>query len=404
MKFISILFFILVLCVSLVMADENLQATGGVPEVKSDGKILKYDMTLWEASRLALRNNFDIQLAKYDILIAATGETQARSLYDTILRAEIGYRNNQLAQASALSPAKAINNSYDLGITKTFPTGTTFDLDLINDRDAVDSPFTESLVHDSLAQVTIVQDLGKNFFGLADRGRVRLALLDIESVEFTSLEKIQDSLGDVQSSYWKLVQFKKALEVQKEILELAKKLWEFNQERFEDKRIESGDLFASEANYFQQLSQALVAQDTYDQAHNRLKLSLNIAEDAVQLNPTDSLFLPDSDEEAGLSLQNAFRYRPDYQRQKKVLDIRKLQLEINKNLIWPEINVKASFARNGLGDHFHQAQQRIIDQDNPEWYVGFEVSIPLENSQARSDVEESRLQDAKSILQLKYLE
>lgn len=403
MRFIFFPIFFFLFSFQNVMANQNSVIEGQIQSEVTDIKY--YDISLFEASQLAIQNNFDIQLAKYDILISATNKTRAKSLYDTILNAEIGYTNSQLSQASTLSGTKSVNNSYDFGISKKISSGTTLSFDLLNNRDATDPFITASpVVHDSLAKVTVEQDLGRNFFGLADRGRVRLAFLDIESIEFTSLEKIQNSLGEAQSSYWKLVQSKLSLEVQSEILEQAKTLWEFNQERIKNNRIESGDLFASEANYYQQLSHWLIAQDNFKKAQNRLKLVLNINDDALFLNPTDQLFIPDTKEELVSSLQNAFRYRPDYQRQKKLLDIRKLQLEINKNLLWPEINLKASFARNGLGDHFHQAQQRIIDQDNPEWYLGFSVSIPLENSQARSDAEEARLQDAKAILQLKFLE
>lgn len=86
------------------------------------------------------------------------------------------------------------------------------------------------------------------------------------------------------------------------------------------------------------------------------------------------------------------------------MEIRKIELAMQKNLLWPEIDLQASFARNGLGDYFRQAQKNIVQQDNPEFYVGLRISIPLENTKARSELEDARLKDARSMIELKYLE
>ena len=55
--------------------------------------VQSYRLSLDETTDLALRNNFDIQLTKYDTLIARTDELAARSIYDTVFDAQVEYRD-----------------------------------------------------------------------------------------------------------------------------------------------------------------------------------------------------------------------------------------------------------------------------------------------------------------------
>jgi len=59
-----------------------------------------YKLTLADVSRLALENNFEVQLAKYDAWIARTRENVAESIYDTIFDAEVSYRKNEQRSTS----------------------------------------------------------------------------------------------------------------------------------------------------------------------------------------------------------------------------------------------------------------------------------------------------------------
>ena len=63
------------------------QITGRVCADQPEKKT--YKLSLEDVTRLALENNFEIQLAKYDAWIARTDEGVAESIYDTIFDAEI---------------------------------------------------------------------------------------------------------------------------------------------------------------------------------------------------------------------------------------------------------------------------------------------------------------------------
>ena len=170
-----------------------------------EGQEKTYSLSLKEATELALINNFDIQLTKYDTWIARTERDVARSIYDTIFDAEIKYRDDQSKKTSIIFGSKTVDNDYNVGVSKKLPTGTTVSIDQTNNRNFTDSPFTTApLTHNSTLGITVEQELGKNFLGLQDRGNVKITFNDIENVEYTTLDKIEISIVEVQKAYWDL--------------------------------------------------------------------------------------------------------------------------------------------------------------------------------------------------------
>ena len=130
-------------------------------------------LSLREVTEVALQNNFDIQLAKYESWIKKTDEMQVKSIFDTIFDAEVRYQDDQSARASTVFGTQTRDNDYNLGVSKLLPTGTDVRLYMTNERDATNSQFsTAPVTHDSTLGVSVEQALGKNFFGLRDRGQV----------------------------------------------------------------------------------------------------------------------------------------------------------------------------------------------------------------------------------------
>lgn len=364
-----------------------------------------YHLSVDDVAILALSNNFDIQLARYDAQIAQTDESVAESIYDTILSAEIKYRNDQLARTSSLLGTKVIDNDYNLGLQKKLPTGTTVDLDMTNNRNWTSSSFASfNPSHDSALSVAVTQELGRNFFGLKDRNQIKITKLDVENSGYASLDEIEVSLAQTQKAYWDLVLAIENKRIEGNMVEQAQKLYEINQEKIKDGRIELPELYASEANYKNRLNDLQLAENDLQIKRNKLKLLLNIELSQSALIPKDSLSLNDQKLNLDGALETAFLNRRDYQKALNRIDQKKLNLIMKKNSLWPQIDLTASFTQNGLGDHFKQAVTNISDESNPDVYAGIVFSFPLENTQARAQVTAAELEKAKAMVQVKYTE
>ena len=364
-----------------------------------------YFLSLKEATQLAIANNFDVQLAKYDAYLARTKKGVAESVYDTFLDAEVKYKNDQNKQSSTLAGTKTLDNDYNFGISKKLPMGAKMSVDMLNNRHWTNSPFvTLSPSHDSALGLTVEQSLGKNLFGIQDRGNIKITKIDIDNAEYTSLDKIEDSLVDVQKAYWDLALAYELVRIEEGVLKQAEALYNLHQEKLKDGLVEAPEALASEANYQERLNELLIARNDVATKADELKLLLNIDDDNSEIVSQDALALNAWSEERDESLKKAFENRRDYKSAKNEIASKNIKLSMSKNNLWPEINVKASLARNGIGDHFNRAVKQISEEDNPELITSIVISFPMENTKARAELDQSQIEKAKALLSLKLLE
>jgi len=397
---IAIIFLINSICLLGFVNAQDGVVTHSIEKV--DGS---YVLSLNRVMQLALQNNFDIQLAKYDAQIARTDKGVSESVYDTVIDMELKYRKDKAARTSSLMGSETVDNDYNVGVTKKLPTGTTVSVDMTNNRNWTDSSFaTLNPSHDSGLGITIEQELGKNFFGIQDRGDVKITKIDIENSEYTSLDKIEGYLADVQKAYWDLVLQIERLEIEKRMVEQAKKLYDLHQEKVKDGLVENPELYASEANYRVRVNELLLLEDLVKNKENALKLLLNIEDDDVRIKPADSFEVGNGNRELDIALKQAFENRRDYKKTLNAIKSKNINLSMKKSNIWPEINLKASLVRNGVGAHFKDSLGDVGDEDNPNFFAGLTVSFPLENSKAKSQLKAAEIEKAKAIIGVKQIE
>ena len=81
-----------------------------------------------------------------------------------------------------------------------------------------------------------------------------------------------------------------------------------------------------------------------------------------------------------------------------------MDLRVKKNSLWPEIDLEASYARNGLSSRYGQAWDQVTARDNPEYFLGVTIRMPLENRYAKADYQQTKLSKEKALLTLKRVE
>jgi len=254
-------------------------------------KLKSYRLSLDETTEIALKNNFDIQLTKFDTWIARTEEGVARSIYDTIFEAQVEYRDDQQKRTSTILGTKTVDNDYNVGLSKKLPIGTTVSVDLDNNRNFNNATFaTSPLTHDSTLGVTVGLNLGKNFLGIQDRGNVKITLTDIENAEYTSLDKIEASIAQVQKAYWDLVLLAEKVMIEEKMVAMAKKLYDLHQDKLGTGLVEIPEAIASEANYKSRKNTLLLAYNQVQAKNNVLKLLLNI-EGEVEIEKTSACLI-----------------------------------------------------------------------------------------------------------------
>lgn len=363
-------------------------------------------LSIEEVSELALKNNFDIQLAKYDAYIKRTGLLEKESIYDALVSGSLKVTDNQMKPASTLAGTQSLSNEYELGASKKLPTGTTISTTVSDERNWTNSAFTTTNPsHNAKAKVGIKQEIAKNFFGLIDRANIKITKIDIENSDFTSLDKIEEYLSQVQKAYWMLALTKKELDIQNSILKKAEELYKLHKNKQATGLVETPEVLASEANVKERQNDVLLAENAFKTAMNDLLYKLNFDPEEAQITPSETFEAKNSTEPVYIdSLKKALLTRRDYLKEKNEAKSKNIKLAMKKNNLWPEINLELTFTRNGLDQNYKKAIEGISREDNPEYYAGLSFSYALENSLAKSEFNKAKLEKAQEIIKLKSVE
>lgn len=363
------------------------------------------DISIDEVTQLALENSLDIQIAKFDAYVKRKSLKKAESIFDPLLRGEAYYLDSQKDQASSFLGTKQIGSNYGLSLEKKYATGMMLQLDAQTARVDSDSPFADiNPYNESSLGLSLVQPLGKNFFGLAERKGIEISKIDIENEEYTSLDEIENALYQVHMAYWSLVLRCEELRIKKDMLNEAKKLYGIYQDKYKLNLVEKSDLLAIEANVKIRENDVLLADLERDKANKELLFLLNKEDVSICFSPTDRLEIEAVDVDLHESLREAVANRRDYLRLKNLITMNDLSVKIKDNSLWPEIDLKASLVRNGLDTSFAESWGEVFSKSQTEFFLGLSVTRPLGNRYARAELEETELRKEQLLLSLKQIE
>jgi len=361
-------------------------------------------LSLEDCVVFALNNSFDVQVAKLDLRVAETDILYSQAVFDTIVFGSAGYDENKFQQASVFSPDDSQTNVYSAGISKKLITGTEIEAGYSDTRSWSNSSFvSKNPAHESVYRIEATQPVGKNFFGYVDRGNLTLTRLAVKNADLGTKDSIESSIADVETAYWSLVYARAVSDISEEMLKKARVLHESNQRNFDIGLVEKAELLASQANLIMRKTGVLLARNDYRSAEEELKLVMNLREEVLFV-PGDRLEVQAPEAGLAANLEEAFEKRRDYAVGKRDVEIRKLDLKIKNNEKWPEIDLKASFAANGLDPKLEQAFRTMSSGENSEMYAGVEFSWPIENSAARSQAKRAAFEKEKAIVLLKKTE
>ncbi|MFH2137713.1 MAG: TolC family protein [Candidatus Omnitrophota bacterium] len=362
-------------------------------------------LSIAQVSKLALENNIDIQIAKYDAYINRTAVSEVNSIFDTVLKASAVHSDDQRKSGSTFSGTKNTANDYSLGIEKKIISGTTLGVDFEDSRSWTNSAFTSvNPAHDASVRFSISQPLGRNFLGLVDRGNVKVTKLEVANSDSYALDRIEQSLASVQSAYWQLMLKYAELEIEKDMLKKAQELYAIFKEQSKLGLVEDAELFASGANVEERRASVTAAQNNVLLANNALLLLLQEEDSEIVILPEEVFSVPPEPLALDQSLRIAIAQRRDYQQANNDIEVKKINLDMKKNNLWPQIDLEASFLHNGLEVSQEDAWGNTTEEDNPQLYAGITVRVPLENSSARGAQKKAQIEKAKALLQLKKVE
>ena len=362
-------------------------------------------LSIDQVTELALQNSLDIQIAKLDAYISRTSLKKEESIFDTFLTAQASYNHDKKKQASTLLANEKKDSEFSLGLEKKLPTGTTLYFDAYTLEEKTDSTLSAlNPYHEVKLGVSLTQELGRNFFGLADRANIKITKLDIENSEFTSLDNIENFLYLAQEAYWNLTLKVEELSIKEDMLNKARGLYLLYQNKKELGLIEESDILAIEALVYERQSDVEIARLNRETAKNNLLFLLNKGEFNKEIIPQDGLECDIAKVNLFYALKEAIENRRDYKKLGNEAKRNTIDIVIKKNSLWPEIDLDASFFRNNLDSNRETAWEGLGHKSNDEILFTLTFKMPLENRAAKADLEKVNYQKEQILLKLKRIE
>ena len=382
------IFVIVLLCASFSYADDNNTVYANIKSI----------------TEIALNNNLDIQIARFDSYIQRNNLPEAESIFDTFINAGISYDKNKEDTASTLTGTAGSVNNYSVGINKKIPSGTALDVEAYNQRSWSDSSFyTTNPGTEANVKVSLTQSLARNFFGIIDRGNIKITKLDIKNSDFTSLNEIESSLARAQRAYWELVLKLNELKIKKSMLKEARKLYSIYQRKIKTGLVEEPDLLAAGANVSLRENDVLKSQMELREAQNNLLYLIN-SDTKKNIVPLDNLDTKVDKVDLYRELKEALKTRRDYKIARNQLSSENINLVLKRNSLWPQIDVSTSFAKNGINSSYKNAWSEVSSENHSEWYVGVNINFSLEKRKEKAQYNKAKLSKARAIVVIKRIE
>ena len=387
-------------------------------------------LTLRQATGLALQNNLDIQIAGLAPQIREAQVTEQKGIFDVELRSALTITDRQLLDTSATLrtaddavvedgvPLAGAENAdlqeLSLGVQQLTPYGGTYRVEVLGSREDTNRRLVPNF--DTGNQVEffttelrlgINQPILKNFGTDVTRNQIYIAQnnLTISTEEFR--QQVIDSTSQVQQTYWELVFRRQDLQVRRQQLDLAEQLLARVRRQVEVGTLAPIEVLQAETEIARIHEQIIIAINAVRDAEDLLKRAMHLSlvgEFAdVEILPTDPpTYSPPLLDQAA-EIAAALTQRPDLKQAKLDLDNQNITLVFNQNQLLPTLDIAASLRFNGISDNLGHSLEEF-ETDRREWEIGLVFSYPLANRRAKSRVRQSRLAIRQQLLRIQELE
>ena len=425
----------------------------------SDGKL---DLSIDDAIALALENNLEIAVARYDLPIAQTdflrakgggaargaaGESISNSIFGGSLGTGVGGGGvggglgaggilgggiNGVGSAACCDPSfyvsygwsnaltplnyTAISGvaiegthqaSVSAGYSQGFLTGTSFSLAEYSSR--LSSNTTTGLFNPEFVSgfsIGLAQHLLNGFGSRANGSFIRIARNDLKYSMSVFRQSTSNTVAAVMTSYYDLLADQESIRVAQEGLRFAQKLLEDNQAEVQIGAVAKYDVVRSQQEVALRQQDLLVAGNLFSQDAQTLKAKISKSFNGelaiVEIVPTDHLPEPHPDDIPSLAeaLRQAASHRPEIEQAELDLRNQEATIRANHNRLLPELDAFVSYNVSGLGSALRPTIVNMLENDYPNLSYGISLNLPIRNRTAQADAARSLLEQRQKEMKL----
>ncbi|MBC8094525.1 MAG: TolC family protein, partial [Akkermansiaceae bacterium] len=369
-------------------------------------------ISLEDCIQMVLRQNVDIQIERSNPQIARFNLRSSYGAYDPTLAfsAERGHSEAgpTLLGTNFISGTVSDGNSVSSSLDGLLPWGMLYSLR----GDANDTDRKTGLglpIANSSGGVSagVTQPLLRNFWIDSTRLTIRFNKNLLTRSEWELKRTIMERITLLEQAYYDLIFHRENVLVQQKAVELAEQLVTENR-----KRVEVGAMAPLEAKFAD--SQAAASRADLIAAKSNLAVQENIVKQLITANyaewagvslvPSGGLTAPAQ----VFSLQDSWRkglsQRPEMVQAKLDAERAGIQLKFDRNQLFPQLDLFATYGYNGSGAEFSGTFYDIEQRNRPFYNYGAQISIPLANIGPRNNYKASKVSLQQAVMVVKRWE
>jgi outer membrane protein TolC len=420
-------------------------------DLKTSATVRK--MSLQDCIQVALEHNFTIKIARYNPALARYNLWGSYGVYDPTFSASYDHTYNLSPggidqQGRFFSGVESESDNLSGGLAGMLPWGLNYNLGVsASDQKGTQpanfattnlSGFLTNVFLDtssnpvvllsptfatrsgrtpfettsaSAGALSLSQPLLRNFWIDADRFTIFVNKKELEKSEADFRDTMMSIVTQVEVAYITLIQADETIRVQETALELADRTAAENKKRVQVGAMAPLDEQQAEAQAASTRADLLKAEIAAGQQQRVLKtlLSDNYTNDwfNVFIQPTEKLVaIPQQ-----FNLQESWRKglaqggSPDRLRQLRItLEENDARIRLQKNQLFPELDLVGSYGYSGTGREFSDALGQIQDRTSPSWSIGAQMTVPLSQTVARNNLKAAKASRDQQALTIKMQE
>ena len=362
-------------------------------------------LSLADVVRRAMANNYVIRISSYNPAIETTRIVEAEAAFDAAFFMSMLKNIQDTPTGSELRASDV--NSFNLtgGVRKLLPSGATATVSSSLDRlstslsfQQINPEYRNNLVFE------IRQPLARGFGLDFNRSAILVARNNRLISQEAFKRQVRQTLADVESAYWRLVQQRREVTIQALLLASFEQIYDYLDRRkeFDTYRVQLSDtkarLEAAKADFIRLVNLVRNSEDRLIGLMN--DGSINLAGD-VEIMPTDFPALRPVVIDRLAAAQTALDNRSEITEAR--LRIKNAQIAVGRaeNLALPRVDVVFRYTIDGLGVSADDAFDQVTQHDFTEYFVGVEFEVPIGNRGARAAEQRERLLHAQAMASLK---
>jgi len=295
------------------------------------------------------------------------------------------------------------SDNYELGVKGLFKSGGQWSVSYGGTSKKSSIIKTPDQEFDNSLNLTFRQPFLKNRGAQITLAKGQVARINEEIAFHNYRYRIMEVTGGVIHGYWAYYGAQELCESWTKSLDLAVKRLESVQNSARLGKSTQTEVLEAESGVSKRQAELLSAVSDLNEARSRILYFLNLSLKSLNGKPflavekpaTDSFVVP----ELGRCSEQAFLKWPAALITQKKVEREDLQIAFSKNQVLPKLDFVSGYRQTSLEDSTSKAMGGAFSTEFPSWYTGLELSVPLGNQRAKSDLAMARLKKQQADLE-----